>query len=77
MSNPPAGRRPLIYWCRWQRAVLRLRGRDADALWGELAYDDGRLETFHYHLPTRRLTHGEGATAVTVTLDEMGISSDS
>lgn len=67
-------RKPLIMWCRWHSCTLRLRGRDANSVWGEFAYDDGsEPDTFHFDLTTWQLTRGSGASATTVELDDMGI----
>lgn len=64
--------KPLVLWCRWHEARLRLRGRDAQAVWGELAFPD-RMERFRYELATQELTVGEGEAARQVRLDEMGV----
>lgn len=65
--------KPLVYYCRWHQARLRLRGRDENAVWGELAYADESRQRFHFQLKTRHLTLGVGAEATTVRLDEMGV----
>lgn len=69
--------KPLVYYCRWQGAALRLRGRDETAVWGHLVFPqpDGaeeRTQPFRYELKTRRITLNEGDAAETVQLDEMG-----
>jgi hypothetical protein len=64
--------KPLVLWCRWHQARLRLHGRDEEAVWGELAYND-RTERFRYELEAQRLTIGEGKSARHVGLDEMGV----
>lgn len=64
--------KPLVYWCRWHEARLRLRGRDEAAVWGELAFKD-RTERFRFELQTWKLTVGEGITAQIIELDEMGV----
>ena len=35
---------PLVYYCRWQGAKLRLRGRDEGAVWGLLITRQGDAE---------------------------------
>lgn len=64
--------KPLVLWCRWHQARLRLRGRDERAVWGELAFPN-RIDRFHYELATRELTVGNGEAARQVYLDEMGV----
>lgn len=64
--------KPLVLWCRWHEARLRLRGRDEQAVWGELAFSD-RMERFRYELAVQQLTIGEGADARQVQLDDMGV----
>jgi hypothetical protein len=69
--------KPLVYFCRWQGASLRLRGREETAVFGQLVFieEDGteRPQAFHYNLQTRQLTlqheHGDEI----VQLDEMGV----
>ncbi len=69
--------KPLVYYCRWQGASLRLRGRDETAVFGQLAFreEDGseRLQAFHYNLKTRQITlkHEDGEEII--QLDEMGV----
>jgi hypothetical protein len=65
--------KPLVLWCRWHNARLRLRGRDDEAVWGELAYAE-RTERFRYELATQRLTIGEGNGQRELQLDEMGVA---
>lgn len=64
--------KPLVLWCRWHDAVLRLRGRDNTAVWGELAFPD-ESKRFHFHLQTRQLTIGTEPDQQTLQLDEMGV----
>ena len=66
-------RKPLVYWCRWHTASLRLAGRDDDAVWGEFAYDDGEAERFHFNLETWKLTRWLDGEEVVAQLDEMGV----
>jgi hypothetical protein len=68
--------KPLVYYCRWQGAVLRLRGRDETAVWGALVFNEAngrtREQEFHFELKTwvLRLITDDGET--TLQLDEMG-----
>lgn len=64
--------KPLVLYCRWQGAKLRLMGRSETAVWGELAYKD-YSEPFRFHLQDWLLTIGEGEEARTIRLDEMGV----
>jgi hypothetical protein len=72
----PRSRRPLIYWCRWHSALLQIRGKDGEALEGELLYPDGRLERFRFHPRTWQLTRQTEAGEISVTLDEMGTETE-
>lgn len=66
--------KPLVMYCRWQRARLYLRGRDGEAVWGELGYEDGARRRFRYDLTSRRLALGQGENAEIWQLDEMGVA---
>ncbi|MCA9968789.1 MAG: hypothetical protein KC425_01165 [Anaerolineales bacterium] len=68
--------KPLVYYCRWQGAALRLRGRDETAVWGQLVFNRDGTETtqrFHFELATRRLTLTTPEGDHTITLDDMGV----
>lgn len=72
--------KPLVFFCRWRDATLRLRGRDETAVWGHLVFTDEQGEEssqpFRFHLKSRRLTlekDGEAGPAGTLQLDEMGV----
>lgn len=69
--------KPLVNYCRWHDATLRLRGRDDTAVWGQLVYrdKDGRETTqnFRYRLQTRQLTLEEADGEKVILLDEMGV----
>ena len=65
--------KPLVYWCRWHEATLRLHGRSATAVWGELAFVD-HSKSFHFHLQERLLTIQDGPHQQTLKLDEMGVA---
>lgn len=67
----------LVYYCRWQGAALRLRGRDETAVWGELVFNRDGTETsqrFRFELAARRLTLTGPDGDRTVILDDMGVS---
>ena len=64
--------KPLVLWCRWHDARLRLHGRDDDSLWGELAFPDEK-RPFRYDRHTQELTIGRDENARQVQLDEMGV----
>lgn len=67
---------PLVYYCRWRGAKLKLRGRDDRAIWGHLALPDesgDRLEPFSFDLHTWELILGAGEDEVRLQLDELGV----
>jgi hypothetical protein len=65
--------KPLVYWCRWHGARLRLRGRDEEAVWGELKVgDESRPFRYRFKLRQLTMTHSDGSS-VTLHLDEMGV----
>jgi len=68
-------RKPFIYWCRWSAAVMRLQGKDATTIWGEVEYyaDDIPSQEFHFDLHTWVLTIGSEPNQEVIELDEMGI----
>ena len=68
--------KPLVYYCRWQSAKLRLRGRDETAVWGHLVFaeDEGeRTQFFRFNLKTSEITLTEDEGERTLVLDEMGV----
>ena len=69
--------KPLVYYCRWQGATLRLRGRDEAAVWGQFVFaqDDGseKTQNFRFELATAVLHLYDGAEEQSIQLDEMGI----
>lgn len=68
---------PLVYYCRWRNAKLRLRGRDEQSVWGHLVTTDqaGReaVQEFHYILQTRELILVVSKARQRLQLDEMGV----
>ena len=70
--------KPLVYYCRWQGASLRLQGRNATAVWGYLVFTENdqqeRLQKFHYHLKNQQinLTQPDNSQQ-TLQLDDMGV----
>ena len=66
--------KPLVYYCRWQGASLRLRGRDDTAVWGYIVFTDETgtetTQSFHFNLKTWMLTLPDKDK--TIQLDEMG-----
>ena len=67
----------LVYYCRWQGASLRLRGRDESAVWGELIFtaENGEEESqeFRFILQTSELTLRQSEGERSIMLDEMGV----
>ena len=70
--------KPLVYYCRWQGAKLRLRGRDETAVWGQFSYPQAgggeRMQEFSYELQTATLKLQSGAHVEVICLDEMGVA---
>lgn len=70
---------PLVYYCRWRGAKLRLRGRAEGFTWGQLvtAGESGqRIEEFRFDLHTWVLTLDDGTGARRLQLDELGVVID-
>ncbi|RMG99179.1 MAG: hypothetical protein D6706_05865 [Chloroflexi bacterium] len=68
--------KPLVLYCRWQEARLRLRGRDETAVWGELVFGAGEKmvkRPFRYILATQELMLETENGRVILELDEMGV----
>ncbi len=66
--------KPLVYWCRWHDARLRLHGRSPEAVWGELDFwKENRRVPFHYDLAAGLLEFEEEPGPRRIRLDEMGI----
>lgn len=72
--------KPLVYYCRWQGASLRLRGRDEAAVWGQLVFtDDAGLEKtqdFRYELAASQLILFADGEKRVLVLDDMGVPVD-
>ena len=67
---------PLVYYCRWRGARLRLQGRDGHQVWGWLALskdEGGNNMLFRFDTNTWELTLGEGEHIEHWQLDEMGV----
>ena len=64
--------KPLVLWCRWHDARLRLHGRDQKGVWGELVFPE-ESKAFHFDLQSWQLTLGMGPDAEKLRLDEMGV----
>lgn len=69
-------RKPLVYWCRWHSASLRLAGKDDDCVWGEFGYNDGEADRFHFNLETWKLRRWVDGVETEVQLDDMGVERD-
>jgi hypothetical protein len=69
--------KPLVYYCRWQRVSLRLRGRDEGAIWGQLVQKtpEGAEEArnFRYFFESSELIVKNGDEEHSFRLDEKGI----
>ncbi len=67
---------PLVYYCRWRGARLRLQGRDDAAVWGQLIlHEDGveRVESFRFDLRTWALWLQTEEGENRLQLDELGV----
>ncbi|GJM42986.1 MAG: hypothetical protein DHS20C20_32680 [Ardenticatenaceae bacterium] len=68
--------KPLVYYCRWHEASLRLRGRDETAVWGHLVYkadtEEEWMQEFRYGLKNWQITLKTESGEETLQLDEMG-----
>lgn len=67
---------PLVYYCRWRGAKLRLLGRDERAVWGQLVIGDDEgehQERFRFDLMTWELELGEAGNRERFQLDELGV----
>ncbi len=67
---------PLVYYCRWRGAKLRLRGRAEGVTWGQLVIADEtgeRMEEFRFDLNTWQLTLDDGTGPRSLQLDELGV----
>jgi hypothetical protein len=67
---------PLVYYCRWRGAKLRLLGRDKRAVWGQLVIRDEtgeHQESFRFNLETWELEVGEADSLKRLQLDELGV----
>lgn len=71
---------PLVYFCRWQSAKLRLRGRDETSVWGELVYAAGQpdeyTQRFRYDLGEQTIIIDTAEGQTRQVLDEMGVVLD-
>lgn len=72
---------PLVYYCRWHGAKLRLRGRDPVSVWGELVYEAGtaaeQTQRFSFILDEQQLTLEVDGEEQRLLLDEMGVVTSS
>lgn len=68
--------KPLVYYCRWHGATLRLRGRGETAVWGQLVFitdEEESTQNFRFDLQTWQLTLEDGDATKQIQLDEMGV----
>ena len=66
-------RKPLVHWCRWHSASLRLAGRDDQFVWGEFGFAEDRAEPFRFDMVNWSLTRTVDGVEVVELLDEMGL----
>lgn len=69
--------KPLVNYCRWQEAKLRLRGRSESAVWGQLVtvdeHGNEEQQDFHFDLHSWQLTLQQEDGERLLELDEMGV----
>jgi hypothetical protein len=69
--------KPLVNYCRWRRARLRLHGRSEDEVWGQLVFraagDEDEVKPFRYHLADAELIIEEDGNERHIRLDEVGV----
>jgi hypothetical protein len=70
--------KPLVYYCRWQGASLRLHGRDETAVWGEFVSTDSagdeQVQPFRFLLASATLLLPGDEGEQVILLDEMGVA---
>ncbi|MDX1412675.1 MAG: hypothetical protein R3293_00705 [Candidatus Promineifilaceae bacterium] len=70
----------LVNYCRWNRAKLRLMGREEGLIYGQLVFNDHRgqqqIKEFRFATTQSELTIKDEAGSKTIVLDEMGIPTD-
>ena len=69
---------PLVYYCRWREAKLRLRGREEPFVWGELAFshtasESAHTEPFRFNTVTGELFLQRADGWARLQLDELGV----
>ncbi len=67
---------PLVYYCRWRGAKLRLLGRDDRFVWGNLVFtgeNGDRLSPFRFDMKSRKLLLDENEDSTWLQLDELGV----
>lgn len=67
---------PLVYYCRWRGAKLRLLGREGSQVWGLLVKPDEAgdiTEPFRFDSEKRVLWLGADDDPQRYLLDEMGV----
>jgi hypothetical protein len=67
---------PLVYYCRWHNAKLRLRGRDDRFIRGELIFheeDNEHAQPFRFDQQTWELWLTEDGEEIYCQLDELGV----
>lgn len=69
--------KPLVNYCRWHKAKLRLRGRDERSVWGQLLFREGgdseEVINFRFLLQNSELILHRADGAQHLALDDMGI----
>lgn len=64
--------KPLAHWAIHRQQKIRIAGRSAGEIWGQLVGPDGSAQPFRYDQRSLRLTLGEGETERVLQLDSYG-----
>lgn len=67
---------PLVYYCRWHNAKLRLRGRDGQVVRGELIFLESgqeKAQPFRFDQRTWELWVVDNGVERYLQLDELGV----
>ena len=64
--------KPFAYWAIHRQQKIRIAGRSAGEIWGQVVGLDGSTQTFRYDQRSLRLTLGEADARRVLQLDGYG-----
>jgi hypothetical protein len=64
--------KPFAHWAIHRQQKIRIAGRTAGEIWGELVGPDGTVQPFRYDRDASRLTLGEDLASRVLQLDSYG-----